>query len=223
VSARLSARYESALTVLLVVQCLVLFFATPLVAVGELPAPYVGESLMAIFGMLLVALSEGRGPTVLASAIVVLAMVAAAVNIIAPNPVLGTANHIGSIVIMLLVGLVVSRAVFAPGPVSAHRVRGAIVMYLTIGLTFSAIYRLIHDWVPTAFVGIPPGIPRGESFGSILYFSLVTLTSVGYGDITPVHPFARSMANLEAVIGQLYPATLLARLVTLQLETRRRS
>jgi Ion channel len=47
------------------------------------------------------------------------------------------------------------------------------------------------------------------------------LTSLGYGDIVPVHPYARSLANIEAVIGQLFPATLLARLVTLELQSRR--
>jgi Ion channel len=54
----------------------------------------------------------------------------------------------------------------------------------------------------------------------LIYFSFVTLTSVDYGDIIPVHPVARSLANVEAIIGQFYPATLLARLVTLQLEGR---
>jgi hypothetical protein len=44
---------------------------------------------------------------------------------------------------------------------------------------------------------------------------------VGYGDITPLHPMARDIANLEAVLGQLYPATLLARLVSLEIEHRR--
>jgi len=56
-----------------------------------------------------------------------------------------------------------------------------------------------------------------------LYFSLVTLTTTGYGDVVPLHPFARSLATLEAVIGQLFPATLLARLVTLELQGRRPS
>jgi hypothetical protein len=50
--------------------------------------------------------------------------------------------------------------------------------------------------------------------------SFVTLTSTGYGDIIPVHPVARSVCNVESIIGQLYPATILARLVTLQLERR---
>jgi hypothetical protein len=61
-----------------------------------------------------------------------------------------------------------------------------------------------------------------KAYGSILYFSFVTLTSVGYGDIVPVHPFARTLSNLEAILGQLFPATLLARLITLELERHRR-
>jgi hypothetical protein len=55
----------------------------------------------------------------------------------------------------------------------------------------------------------------------LFYFSIVTLTSTGYGDIFPVHPVARSLCNLETILGELYPATLLARLVTLEMETRR--
>ena len=53
----------------------------------------------------------------------------------------------------------------------------------------------------------------------VIYFSFTTLTTTGYGDIAPVHPVARGLCNLEAVIGQ-YPATLLARLVTLELAHR---
>jgi hypothetical protein len=50
---------------------------------------------------------------------------------------------------------------------------------------------------------------------------MVALTTVGFGDITAIHPFARSLVMLEALIGQLYPAILLARLVSLEIETRR--
>jgi hypothetical protein len=54
-----------------------------------------------------------------------------------------------------------------------------------------------------------------------MYFSLVTLTTVGFGDISAVHPLARSLVMLEAVIGTLYPAILIARLVSLQIEHER--
>jgi hypothetical protein len=54
----------------------------------------------------------------------------------------------------------------------------------------------------------------------LVYFSFETLTTVGFGDIVPVHPFARSLSNLEAILGQLYPATLLARMVSLEVGSR---
>jgi len=56
----------------------------------------------------------------------------------------------------------------------------------------------------------------------MLYFSLTTLTTAGYGDITPVDPFARSLANLESVVGQFFIAITVARLVTMELADRRR-
>ena len=75
--------------------------------------------------------------------------------------------------------------------------------------------------VPNAFNGLVLE-DNQKMASSLIYFSFVTLTSTGYGDIYPVHPVARSLCNLETIIGQLYPATLLARLVTLEIEGRRR-
>jgi hypothetical protein len=116
--------------------------------------------------------------------------------------------------------IVVARAVFAPGKVSYHRVVGAVLLYLNIGLIFVALYCLMALLVPHPFTGLGSLQDNLSIAGNLTYFSFVTLTSVGYGDIVPLHPLVRSMANVEAVIGQLYPATLLARLVTLQLESR---
>jgi hypothetical protein len=99
--------------------------------------------------------------------------------------------------------------------VTFHRIIGAVLLYLVIGFTFVALYCFVALLEPNAFAGMKPladNLAVASNFG---YFSFVTLTSVGYGDIVPVHPFARGLANIEAIIGQLYPATLLARLVTL--------
>ncbi len=61
-------------------------------------------------------------------------------------------------------------------------------------------------------------VTDSPAFNSIMiYYSFGTLTGAG-GDITPVHPMARSLSNVEAILGQLYPATLLARLVTIEIE-----
>jgi len=114
---------------------------------------------------------------------------------------------------------VVARAVFAPGQVTYHRIIGAVLLYLTIGLVFVGLFTLTGLVSPGSFSGLrienAPGLAS-----ELIYFSFVTLTSIGYGDIVPVHPVARSLCNVEGIIGQLYPATLLARLVTLGLEGR---
>ncbi len=96
------------------------------------------------------------------------------------------------------------------------------MLYLNFGLYVFTLYRLIDVLLPNAFHGLPESGVEHGSGAALLYFSFTTLTTLGYGDITPVHPLARNLADLEAVIGQLYPATLLARLVSLELEHRRR-
>lgn len=122
----------------------------------------------------------------------------------------------------LTLSVVVARAVFATGAVNYHRVIGAVLLYLNVGVVFVALYSLVALCVPDAFNGLGPLRDNLAVAGNLTYFSFVTLTTIGYGDITPLHPFARGLTNVEAIVGQLYPATLLARLVTLEIENRRR-
>lgn len=127
------------------------------------------------------------------------------------------ATHVAIILLILAFDLAVAstvaHAAFDAGRVTVYRILGAVILYLYVGLIFASLYRLAAMFLPQAFAGLSR--TRTGYLGDLLYFSLSTLTTSGYGDIHPVHPFVRSMANLEAVIGQLYPATLLARLVTL--------
>ena len=111
-------------------------------------------------------------------------------------------------------------AALAPGVVTVHRVLGAIALYLNIGLMFGTIYRLPWYLIPGSLTNIPHDL-SWQANATIVYFSFVTLTSTGFGEIVPVHPLVRTLANVEAIIGQLYPATMLARLITLELRRRR--
>ena len=120
------------------------------------------------------------------------------------------------LIIAVTLGAVVAQAVFRRGSVTYHRIIGAILLYLIIALAFGTLFIFVGLSLPDAFKGITfednPALAN-----SVFYLSFVTLTSTGYGDIVPVHPIARSLCNIESIIGQLYPATLLARLVTLEL------
>jgi hypothetical protein len=107
--------------------------------------------------------------------------------------------------------------------VTLHRVQGAIVLYMNIALFFFILYRLVTLLVADAFTGLPESGAEHGSGAALLYFSFGTLTTATFGDIAPVYPLARNLANLEAMIGQLFPATLLARLVSLELSHRRQS
>jgi hypothetical protein len=68
---------------------------------------------------------------------------------------------------------------------------------------------------PSSFLGVPPEDGLERAAGLLLYFSIITLSTTGFGDITPVSAVAHSLASLEAVIGQLYIVTCLGRLITL--------
>jgi hypothetical protein len=127
----------------------------------------------------------------------------------------------GSWLIMgIILGWVVARQVFARGKVTYHRILGAILLYLVIGMTFASLFTFVGLIFPNSFLRL--SFEDNISLPSnLIYFSFVTLTTTGYGDIVPVLPFARSLCNLESVIGQLYPATLLARLVSLEVTGRR--
>jgi hypothetical protein len=121
---------------------------------------------------------------------------------------------------LISVTYVLIQAVFRPGAVTLHRIRGSIAIYLNIALLFAFIYVNLIVHMANAFSTTSPLEER--RFGEMLYFSLTTLTTTGYGDIVPVNPLARSLANLEAIIGQLFPATLIAALIGLHLSDRQK-
>jgi len=123
--------------------------------------------------------------------------------------------------VLLLTALALHQ-VFRAGPITIQRIRGAVAAYLLLGLTWANMYELIHGVWPDAFHFSEAPLSRVDLSTALAYYSFVTLTTVGYGDITPVHPIARSAAILEALAGQLFPAIFIARLVAMEFSTRQR-
>jgi voltage-gated potassium channel Kch len=125
----------------------------------------------------------------------------------------------GAVAFGILVFLVLNR-VFRAGPITVQRIEGAVAVYLLFGLVWAEVYQFVELLNPGAFQ-IPSGAAgASDRFSSLLYFSFITLTTLGYGDIVPVHPVARSLAMLEALTGQLYPAILIARLVSMEIASK---
>ena len=122
----------------------------------------------------------------------------------------------------ILVVMTLKHTFLLPGPVSVHRVMGGIAAYLLIGVTWAFGYKLLMEMIPDAIhfqTPLAAGVATGEP-SRLIYFSFETLTTVSYGDAYPVHRIARSLTTAEALIGQLYPAILIATLVGMALQAR---
>jgi len=218
--ARLRQRWSdpllTALTVLLIVM---LFVVAPLQASGI----FIFQAFELVFAIILIAgvfvLSGNRTAVGAMLVALVMATVGGISRLKAPS-ILDINLFAGAWLITgVVMGFVVSRAVFAGGRVTYHHIMGAVLLYLTIAVIFVALFTFIGTLIPKAFSGL--SIEDSPALASnLVYFSFTTLTTTGYGDIFPVHPIARSLCNLESIFGQLYPATLLARLVTLEIAHR---
>jgi len=104
------------------------------------------------------------------------------------------------------------RHIFGRRKVDADTIISAVSAYLMIALSFAVTFMLVQFQSPDALVeGTADNIVH---WGDMFYFSLVTLTTLGYGDITPTIPVARSLATLEAACGVIYMSILIARLVS---------
>jgi hypothetical protein len=206
----------TALTVLLLVM---MFAVAPLQALGAF-AFQVSELLMAI--MLVVGVFVMTGShTAVAAMVIALAMIVTGAILRIKSPSILDLNLFAGawLIVGVTLAWTVARSIFAPGRVTYHRVVGAVLLYLTVGIIFAAFYTFIGTLQPKAFANLTvEDSPKLAT--QLIYFSFSTLTTTGYGDIAPLHPVARSLCNLEAIFGQLYPATLLARLVTLEIAHR---
>lgn len=213
--------HDPLLTALTVMLALVLFVIAPLQAAGAVAAHHFGIAVGLVVAVAIFVVSGSRIAIAASLSAIALIAIATVSRMRQPSIIDIYLDATAWLIIGITLGIVVARAVFRSGPVNFHRVIGAVLLYLTIGLVFVALYCFVALGAANAFSGLGPLQDDLAVAPNLVYFSFATLTSVGYGDIAPVHPVARGLANVEAVIGQLYPATLLARLVSLELEGRR--
>ncbi|HET6307885.1 MAG TPA: ion channel [Rhodopila sp.] len=212
---------DYALTALLILEALILFLAAPLAAMGiRLPLD-LGVLVVVPLMLTIVVISSSVGARVLAIAAALLGLAGVAFRINHPSLASVWLGHAAVITAVIALSIVIGKAVFAPGRITHHRIEGAVILYLNIALLFTSVFRLISELDPAAFADFAARQPEAAAVGTMLYFSFTTLTATGFGEILPVSPLARSMANLESVLGQLYLAIMLARLVALHVDFRR--
>jgi hypothetical protein len=189
-------------------------FVIPVVIQERPIARIVGD---VVFTLLLVtgawAVSRKRSTAVVVSASAAAALAIRWTARLAPSLDLAAWTTASSLLTEVLLAAIVLKRVFQAGRINRQRIEGAIAAYLLMGAAWAEAYELVALAVPGAFLGTAV---TGRGSQDFVFFSYITLTTVGYGDITPVAPAARSLASMEALVGQLYPAVLLARLVSLE-------
>jgi len=161
-----------------------------------------------------------RGPFLMA-----LALGAPLLVLVLMDPAPGDALHVVTSAYHsafdLFLALLVLTRVLRHRRVTAGTVSGSLCVYLLLGVAWAYAYDVLLSLDPEAFRGVdvqgPPALASDLVRGQLLYLSMVTLTTLGYGDLTPASATARSMAVVEATVGQLFLVAVVARLVGLQI------
>lgn len=105
-----------------------------------------------------------------------------------------------------------AKQVLFSGAIDSNKIVGAICIYLLMGLIWTLMYLFLAQAIPGAFNGLEQ-LVWYDNFANVAYYSFVTLTTLGYGDISPVTPVARFLVYMEAVVGVFYMAILVASLI----------
>ena len=205
---------------LLLVMLLMLYAVLPFFEISLLLD--LGTSFVLVF-----AISAASGSKRLFISFTVLAILAItamwAAHWIPGTAIVVAANGLNLLFLIIVTAAILSQ-VFRAEVVTLESVAGAICAYLFIGLMWAEVYSIIETVSPGSFSSGAVGTagiasPRMQ-VSHFTYFSFVTMTTLGYGDVTPVSRPAQTLATLEAIIGQMYVAVLIARLVSQQVSSK---
>jgi hypothetical protein len=209
---------ERSLTLLVIVESILLFLIAPLSVETHVPFFVVAAMIAVNVIAVLAVVWHIRGAVVAVGVATALEIAAVVLRVLQPSARTESLDFAAALMLMLALTVVLSTVVFGAGRVTVHRILGAIAIYLNVAASFALAYRMIDALGPDRFSSARP---MSHPVTDLIYFSFSVITTSGFGDIVPLDPFVRSLANVESVFGQLFPATLLARLITLEIEHRR--
>lgn len=148
----------------------------------------------------------------------ILAFVAVVLALLGDAPVFRGAVQLLFVVLLAALPFVIIRRILGHQQVSVETIYGALCVYLLIGLVFASLFGAVNS-LGSEYFASPPS-QNGPA--DLLYLSFITLTTVGFGDVVPANDFSRSLVVLEALMGQVFLVTLVARLVAMFGQEQRR-
>jgi voltage-gated potassium channel len=137
-----------------------------------------------------------------------------------PNMILVLISLTILLIFEILSIFIAGRHLLSGGEISLNRLMGGICIYLLLGMAWTVLYIYMIVQQPGSFAGTEL-LTNTSPYWDMTYFSFVTLTTLGFGDITPVSTGARALTYMEAVTGQLYIAILIGALVGSFISARR--
>jgi len=189
-----------------------------------LPGRFVFDLLIVtlmIFGAL--AVGKSRIANLLTIIIVLAGVLVLWASAVYATPVLHELKCVFSIAVLILYIRIVLLIMFRHGPITWSRMQGGVSAYLLLGLLWASGFHLVELMSPGSFHFVSNPMDFDQLSGKLIYFSFATLTTVGFGDVTPIHPIARSLAIAEAVVGRLCPAIFIDALVAMAVQSRPKS
>lgn len=205
---------EKGLSVMLLLLCIMQFIVIPLF--GSYSRFMV---IINIFWMLfilagIISLTKNKRQALLISIIPFLFLMVQWIDFFQTNIVVVFADLFLTIALMLLLITLVLIKVLEPGPVTQYRIIGSIAVYMLLANLWCTAYLFIFKHIEGSFQMAVSPFESSSEQANFMYFSYITITSTGYGEIVPIHPFARSLVQIEVLTGVLYPVILIGRLVS---------
>ncbi len=169
--------------------------------------------------------SKKKNALIISSILVIPALGSNWVSQFSPTPTLLIIKECSNILFFGYVILIILIKIFRSKEITANLIYGSVCIYMLIGLEWAFIFSLLENIQPGSFnfpasyleSSLTTDSGSTNTIHLFLYYSYTTLTTLGYGDVSPISPPAQSMASLEAITGQFYLTILVARLVGLHL------
>jgi voltage-gated potassium channel Kch len=200
-----------------------LFVLQPVKDVQLLGLPLGSLLIIGVLGGCVLAVRGWRFVFPLAGLLAAAGVVVTAISHAAGDEHLPLAADALILTLLFMISACLAVQLFSEREVGLHSISAALCIYMLLGIAFAFVHDLLDQLDPGCISGLEDVASEGgHRLSALMYYSFVTLTTLGYGDMAPLSPTARNFAVVEALLGQVVLVVLVARLVGLQVSAPRR-